>query len=56
MKPDYYYLESDGQVFLVRQGRRWRFPKAVSERPCKFKPLYLIPIENRTVLYVKPIL
>ena len=39
--PDFYYLESDGQVFLVRDGRRWRFPRSSRELPCRFKPVSL---------------
>src|SRR5437016_4871305 len=56
MTPDYYYLESDGQVFLVQDGDGWRFPKSKSELPCAFKPVFMMPIQTRKVLYADPIL
>ena len=54
MKPDYYYLETDGQIFLVRDGRRWRFPRSLRELPCPIKPVFTIPLENTRVLFAHP--
>jgi len=56
MKPDFYYLESDGQVFLVKNGRTWHFPKRRAQLPCRFKPVFLMPVKDGTVLFAKPIL
>lgn len=56
MKPDFYYLETDGQVYLTRAGGRWQFPASLGELPCKIKPLFMIPIGDFKVQYAKPIL
>jgi ADP-ribose pyrophosphatase YjhB (NUDIX family) len=56
MKPDFYYLESDGQVFLVKDGRTWRFPRSKRELPCRYTPVFLMPLQGGTVLFAKPIL
>ncbi len=56
MKPDYYYLESDGQIFLVRDRNAWRFPKTLRELPSRFKPGSIIPVGNSAVLFAHPIL
>ncbi len=56
MKPDYYYLETDGQIFLVREQGRWRFPRVRREIPFPFKPLFPMPIDGKRVLFGKPIL
>jgi ADP-ribose pyrophosphatase YjhB (NUDIX family) len=55
-RPDFYYLESDGQVFLVKQGRMWRFPRSKKELPCRFVPVFLMPLKGGNVLFAKPIL
>ena len=54
--PDFYYLESDGQVFLVKRGKTWQFPSKKSELPCKFVPVFRMPMAEGTVLFAKPIL
>jgi 8-oxo-dGTP diphosphatase len=56
MKPDFYYLETDGQVYLVKDRRTWRFPKSRRELPTAIKPQIEIPIGNYKVLYAKPVL
>jgi len=56
LKPDYYYLETDGQVFLVHDRHRWRFPNSTRELPCPFRSVFLIPLRQATVLYAHPIL
>jgi 8-oxo-dGTP diphosphatase len=55
-KPDFYYLESDGQVFLVREGDHWRFPRRTSELPARILPVSTIPVGSTTVLYAHPVL
>ncbi len=55
-KPDFYYLETDGQVYLTREAGRWQFPKTLAELPCKIKPLYTIPVGDFQVLFAKPLL
>lgn len=54
--PDFYYLETDGQVFLVKKGRTWRFPSRKSELPCPMKPIFIMPLAQGTVLFAKPLL
>ncbi len=55
-KPHFYYLESDGQVFLIKKGKRWVFPRALREIPCTFEPVFLMPLAGRNVLFAKPVL
>src|ERR1039458_8119476 len=55
-RPDFYYLESDGQVFLVKKGRTWHFPRCRREIPCPFKPVFIMPLAGGTVLFAKPVL
>lgn len=54
--PNFYYLESDGQVFLVNKGGTWRFPSVRSEIPCRFTPVFTMPFADGNVLFAKPIL
>jgi ADP-ribose pyrophosphatase YjhB (NUDIX family) len=56
LKPDFYYLESDGQVFLVRHKKKWGFPRTRQELPCAFTPVFTIPLPEGNVLFAKPIL
>ena len=56
LAPDFYYLESDGQVFLVKRGRLWHFPQSRRELPCPFKPVFIMPLAGGTVLFAKPVL
>lgn len=53
MKPDFYYLESDGQVFLVKDRKRWRFPRR-PELPSAYDPVFLMPIDGKNILFAKP--
>ena len=54
--PDFYYLESDGQVFLIKEGRMWRFPRSKKELPSRYVPVFTMPIKGKMVLFAKPIL
>jgi len=54
--PDFYYLESDGQVFLVKRGRTWHFPSRRSQLPCPIKPVFPMPLVGGIVLFAKPVL
>jgi 8-oxo-dGTP diphosphatase len=56
VKPDFYYLESDGQVFLVRRGHQWTFPRSRRELPCRFAAVSIIPLKQGNVLFAKPVL
>jgi len=56
MKPDFYYLETDGQVFLIKDRGLWRFPKSPKEIHCRFTPVFTIPLHKTTVLFAKPVL
>jgi hypothetical protein len=54
--PDFYYLESDGQVFLIKKKDRWEFPSSRREIPCRFLPLFTLPMPQGQVLFAKPVL
>lgn len=54
MRPDFYYLESDGQVFLLKDRGRWRFPARRSEIPFAFSPVFTMPLQGGRVLYARP--
>ncbi len=56
MKPDFIYLESDGQVFLIKQKGLWRFPKSDKEIHCRYTPVFVMTLKGGTVLYAKPTL
>jgi ADP-ribose pyrophosphatase YjhB (NUDIX family) len=56
MTPDFYYLESDGQVFLINEGVFWRFPKSRRQIPCPFKPVFTMSLPRGRVLFAKPVL
>ena len=53
MKPDLYYLESDGQVFPVKKGRQWTFPLKAAI-PCPFDAVFVMPIAGQRVIFAKP--
>src|SRR5207249_3885324 len=42
--------------FLVRERGLWRFPRKRSELPCRFKPVFPMPIGRKMVLFAHPIL
>ncbi|HVO33710.1 MAG TPA: NUDIX hydrolase, partial [Elusimicrobiota bacterium] len=52
----FYYLESDGQVFLIKQAGQWTFPSRRSQLPCAIKPVFTMPMSGGSVLFAKPIL
>jgi ADP-ribose pyrophosphatase YjhB (NUDIX family) len=54
VRPDFYYLETDGQVFLVKRGKEWTFPSRVKQLPCRFEPDFIIPLPEGDVLYAHP--
>jgi ADP-ribose pyrophosphatase YjhB (NUDIX family) len=56
MKHDFLYLESDGQVYLVKEGRQWRFPSSNVDLPFKYDPVFVMPLPKGRVLFAKPIL
>ncbi len=56
MPKTYYYLESDGQVFLLKDRGVWRFPRIKKELPCRYVPVFTMPLKGGSVLYAKPIL
>ncbi len=54
MRKNYYYLESDGQVFVVKRGGTWTFPSQRKELPCTFQPIFKMPLKEADVLFAKP--
>ncbi|MFQ5793478.1 MAG: NUDIX domain-containing protein [Candidatus Bipolaricaulia bacterium] len=52
----HYYVESDGQVFLVDDGRRLRFPESEQEMDFEIVILREMKVDGEPVLYCKPIL
>ncbi|MFN4218393.1 MAG: NUDIX hydrolase [Candidatus Bipolaricaulia bacterium] len=51
---EHYYLERDGQVFLIADGGRLRFPTAPSEIPCAFDVVHTMQFRGERVHYCKP--
>lgn len=51
---DHYYLERDGQVFLIFEGGRLRFPTARSEIPCEFEIIHTMTLKGERVHFCKP--
>jgi ADP-ribose pyrophosphatase YjhB (NUDIX family) len=56
MPKTYYYLETDGQIFLTHHKKSWGFPTSKRDLPCPFTPLFMIPVGKDQVLFAKPIL
>lgn len=53
-RPDFYYLESDGQVYLIKERGLWRFPRKTGVIPCSFDAIHIIPVDGKRVLFAKP--
>ncbi len=51
---EHYYLERDGQVFLIAEGGRLRFPVARSEIPCAFEIIHTMHLQGERVHFCKP--
>jgi len=51
---EHYYLERDGQVFLLAEGGRLRFPTARSEIPYEFEIVHTMHLQGERVHYCKP--
>lgn len=51
---EHYYLERDGQVFLMKEGGRLRFPTSRSEIPCSFELVHTMLLQGERVHYCKP--
>lgn len=51
---EHYYLERDGQVFLLAEGGRLRFPIARSEIPYEFEIVHTMNLHGERVHYCKP--
>lgn len=56
MPTTYFYLETDGQIFLLKKGKLWQFPTKTSEIPCRFKPVSTMPLKEGKVIFAKPLL
>jgi len=52
----HYYLETDGQIFLIKKGALWGFPQSRKDLPCPFKTLFTIPVGKEKVIFAKPTL
>lgn len=51
---EHYYLERDGQVFLISEGGRLRFPTARSEIPWEFEIIHTMNLRGERVHFCKP--
>lgn len=51
---EHYYLERDGQVFLIAEKGRLRFPTSRSEIPCEFEIVHTMQLQGERVHYCKP--
>lgn len=54
MSKCYYYIESDGMVYLVRPGERWTLPSDRDEIPFEFEAKAPMTVWDREVLYCVP--
>ena len=50
----YYYIESDGRVFLVEEAGKLRFPRSTDEFDFEIEIIARMPIEGQEVLFCKP--
>lgn len=51
-----YYIETDGQVYLVKRDDRWRLPRAVEEIPFEIEPHERLIVNGCEILYCAPVL
>jgi 8-oxo-dGTP diphosphatase len=51
---EHYYLERDGQVFLIDDAGRLRFPTSRAEIPFTFEIVHTMHLQNAPVHYCKP--
>ncbi len=56
MSERYYYIETDGMVYLVEQGNRWVLPTLPEEIPFRFEPRESLMVGDQEVLYCQPLL
>jgi ADP-ribose pyrophosphatase YjhB (NUDIX family) len=54
MSEHFYYIETDGMLYLVEQGDRWVLPSSPQEIPFAFEPREVMIIAGREVLYCVP--
>lgn len=52
----HYYVETDGQVYLVRRGERWALPRWREEIPFEIRPDRRFVVAGQEVLFCIPIL
>lgn len=52
----YYYLETDGRVYLIEERGRLAFPQERQQLPCEVEVLRQIEIAGEKVLYCKPLI
>ena len=56
MSERYYYIETDGMVYLVERGKRWTLPTLPEEIPFEFEPRESMIVAGQEVLYCQPML
>ena len=54
MSERYYYIESDGMVYLIKPGERWTLPSDSDEIPCEFETKAHMIVQSREVIYCVP--
>jgi len=50
----YYYIETDGRVFLIEEAGKLRFPHSTDEFDFEIEIIARMPIEGHEVLFCKP--
>ncbi|MCI2429526.1 NUDIX hydrolase [Candidatus Acetothermia bacterium] len=53
---EHFYLERDGQVYLIREGGRLRFPLTPQEITCPYEIVHTMRFHGERVHYCKPLI
>jgi ADP-ribose pyrophosphatase YjhB (NUDIX family) len=56
MSERYYYIETDGMIYLVQRAGLWTLPQTPQEIPFEFESQQLMVVAGHEVLYCQPLL
>lgn len=56
MSERYYYIETDGMVYLVERAKRWSLPHSPQEIPFPFEQKESMIVAEKEVLYCQPLI